>query len=122
MGGLWLGGAMMANNTIANRGQSAGAVNTSKTLEQGAKLKDLEDTIARLSMLNQALWEILSERLQITEAELEQKAYEVDMRDGVEDGKITASPVKCPSCQRVSNSKHGRCLYCGQMFEKPIFG
>ena len=36
-------------------------------------------------MLNQALWELLSERLQITDAELEQRAYEVDMRDGVEE-------------------------------------
>jgi aspartate carbamoyltransferase regulatory subunit len=85
----------------------------------GSRMRDLEHEISRLSLLNQALWELIRERLNVTDADLEQKAREVDLRDGVEDGCITNTAVQCPRCGRISNSKHYKCLYCGQEFEKP---
>jgi len=51
---------------------------------------------------------------------LERKIEEVDMRDGQADGRMKHHPLRCPTCQRVSNSKHWRCLYCGQEFERPV--
>ncbi|HOF38628.1 MAG TPA: hypothetical protein PLD73_01045 [Candidatus Hydrogenedentes bacterium] len=84
--------------------------------------RELEHQVARMALLNQSLWELLCERLGLTEQELEAKVREVDLRDGVLDGKITNTPVKCPQCGRVSASKHYRCLYCGLEFEKPVMG
>ena len=49
-------------------------------------------------------------------------ATEIDLRDGKADGKITAHPLRCPSCDRVSSSRHAKCLYCGQEFEGSLFG
>lgn len=89
---------------------------------QSARVRELEHQVARLMLLNQALWELLRSRLEMTDADLEKFVREVDMRDGVEDGEITHKAVKCPECGRVSNSKHYKCLYCGLEFEKPIFG
>lgn len=85
-------------------------------------LKSLQSQVERLGLLNQALWELLQERLDITNADLEAKAQEIDLRDGKPDGKISEVAVRCPTCQRVCNSKHDKCLYCGTLFEKPLFG
>lgn len=89
---------------------------------QVARVAELEYQVARLMLLNQALWELLRPRLKMTDADFENFVRDIDMRDGVEDGKITHNAVKCPQCSRVSNSKHWKCLYCGLEFEKPIFG
>ncbi len=85
-------------------------------------LNNLREQVEHLALLSQSLWELLQERLQITEAELEQKVQEVDLRDGTVDGKITRHPLRCPKCLRVSNSRHKRCLYCGLEFQTDVFG
>ncbi|MCC6144405.1 MAG: hypothetical protein IT368_11425 [Candidatus Hydrogenedentes bacterium] len=87
-----------------------------------SEVRDLRYQVERLALLNQALWELLRARLNLSDAELEAMAQQVDLRDGVADGKMTQQPVRCPTCARVSNSRHAKCLYCGQLFEKPIFG
>jgi ribosomal protein S27AE len=86
------------------------------------RVRELEHQIARLQLMNQALWELLRERVQLTDADLERKAQEIDLRDGVQDGKISNTALKCPSCGRVSSSKHWKCLYCGLEFQKPVMG
>ena len=94
----------------------------SADLSNESKIKTLEDRVERLCLLNQALWELLRERLHLTDADLAAMAQTVDLRDGIADGKISSAAVRCPSCQRVCNSRHAQCLYCGQLFEKPLFG
>lgn len=117
---LWMGG-------LADPGQNIER-NLSQTRTPGlpaeaqAAIRDLEHHVARLSLMNQALWELVREKARLTDKDLEEKAREIDLRDGVEDGKVTDVALKCPTCGRVSNSKHYKCLYCGQLFEKPVFG
>lgn len=86
------------------------------------RIRELEHQIGRLQLMNQALWELLRERLHLTDTELEAKANEVDLRDGIQDGKISDTALQCPSCGRVSSSKHWKCLYCGLEFQKPVMG
>lgn len=87
-----------------------------------AQLRDLEHEVQRLKLLNQALWELVREKAGWRDADLEQKAQEIDLRDGVEDGRISHAPLRCPRCGRISSSKHWKCLYCGLEFEKPVMG
>lgn len=87
-----------------------------------ARIRELDLEIQRLKLLNQALWELLRDRLNLKDADLEKVVHDVDMRDGVEDGRMTNTALKCPTCGRVSSSKHWKCLYCGQQFEKPVAG
>jgi len=111
------------NDSTLTSGASAAAARASSQAQQASSaLKDLQFEIDRLKMLNQALWELLKERTGITEEQLAKKVEEVDLRDGVIDGRMTSPALKCPGCQRVSSSKHYRCLYCGMLFEKPTFG
>jgi len=115
IGGLWLSGMRDDMESPPPR-QGAGQV------DQGMKIRDLEHQIARINLLNQALWELLRERAKMTDNDLLAKIKEVDLRDGVEDGRMTVTPLECPSCGRVSSSKHWKCLYCGQLFERPAMG
>jgi hypothetical protein len=85
-------------------------------------VKELRHQVERLSLLNQALWELIRDKAGLTDADLERVAGEIDLRDGVADGKIGGGAVTCPTCRRVSNSRHYKCLYCGELFEKPLFG
>lgn len=86
-----------------------------------SEVKELRQQLDRLVLLNQALWELLQERAGFTEAQFLEKIREVDLRDGTEDGKITERAVRCPKCQRVCNSKHAKCIYCGMEFETDLF-
>ncbi|GMW00980.1 MAG: hypothetical protein AMXMBFR84_21170 [Candidatus Hydrogenedentota bacterium] len=95
---------------------------SSQIQSTASQMRELQHQVQRLMLLNQALWELLREKLNVTDAELEQKAAEIDLRDGVQDGRLTEVGMRCPSCNRVSNSKHWKCLYCGQEFERPIMG
>lgn len=106
----------------AVQGGQSGVNVQAQTREQelSRTVRDLEFHVARLSLLNQALWEVVRERLNIADADLEKKITEVDLRDGVQDGAMTNGPLKCPQCGRVSNSRHWKCLYCGLEFEKPV--
>jgi len=120
MVGLWMGG--LQTNTVQPSQHAAVSRVSSQTQTLKRTVDDLEHHVARLSLLNQALWELIRDRLKLSDADLERIAREIDLRDGVEDGKITDVAMKCPNCGRVSNSKHYRCLYCGLQFEKPVMG
>ena len=82
------------------------------------KVKDLQRKVHRLELEHRVLWELVREGAGISEQDLQARARAIDTRDGVQDGKITDVPLRCPSCKRVSSSKHWKCLYCGQDFEQ----
>ena len=85
-------------------------------------VKELQERLGRLTLLTQAMWELVQAKAGITEEELAAKALEIDLRDGIEDGAMTIVPLRCPSCGRISSSKHWKCLYCGQAFQRPAMG
>lgn len=84
------------------------------------RLKEVEGRLNRVELICAALWELLSERLSISEAELQARMKDIDLRDGVQDEKITDVPLRCPTCGRVSSSRHWKCLYCGLEFERNV--
>ncbi len=110
------------NEAMPNPARARQAAATERrVLEQQSELKDLQERLDRMTLMNQALWEIVRARLQLSDADLEKMAQEIDLRDGSQDGKYTSHPLKCPNCGRVSNSRHKKCLYCGLLFEGDAF-
>lgn len=118
---IFLGESILGGEEFAQRPVERKGTKQRDVFHASNEVKLLQHQVERLSLLNQAMWELLRERGGMTDADLERKAQEVDMRDGVEDGKITATPVKCPQCNRISNSKHAQCMYCGLEFQKDMF-
>jgi len=120
MGGFFMSGMPEIDYGDSLRETHAGRA--TQEFEMRTAINELKEKIGHLALLNQALWELLKTKLGLTEQDLETLAQKIDMRDGVADGQITAIAVTCPSCMRVNNSKHAKCLYCGQLFEKQVFG
>ena len=55
-----------------------------KTILRG-RVDELEDRVARLQLLTQALWELVRDRFEVADEDLMELAYEIDVRDGVVD-------------------------------------
>jgi ribosomal protein S27AE len=103
--------ALDATADSLNNGISAnGGGNLAREMEQA----QLAERIDQLLLINAAMWELLSEKTGLTEADLVARIAEIDARDGVADGKMTYAPVLCPKCQRTIFPKHQKCLYCGE--------
>jgi hypothetical protein len=77
----------------------------------------LEDRVDALSLICQAMWELLSEAVPDADVHLTDKVTEIDFRDGARDGKLGRIQKDCPNCQRRLHQRHLHCLYCGQVLE-----
>ena len=73
----------------------------------------------RLYMVVQAMWELLKEKAGLTDADLEAKVQEIDMRDGRLDGQdLTQTvPLTCRQCGRTILSGQSQCAWCGAQAE-----
>ncbi len=74
---------------------------------------DLARRVDKLALTCQALWEIVSARSNITQNELADKILEIDMRDGVKDGRMNAKIIKCSSCGHNTSATRPTCIICG---------
>lgn len=77
------------------------------------KIEALEGNVDRLTLITQALWEVLQTKVGVEEAELVSLIEEIDLRDGKLDGKITKVPQKCEKCNQSVSVKTNMCFYCG---------
>ncbi len=94
-----------------------------KAGQSHAYIERLEDKVDALALTCQALWEILRDSTDLSEAELEAKVEEIDLRDGRKDGKISKSVDCCEKCGRKTSRRRENCLYCGQAtFYSEAFG
>ena len=103
------------------RGINSAQASASRAEHKAARVHEsiavLEDRIDSLSLVCQAMWEIVSGSLPNAEQLLADKVAEVDLRDGNLDGKLTRVGRKCPQCSRPLHRRHKRCLYCGETLE-----
>ena len=77
--------------------------------------ESIQFDVERLFMLTEALWRILKEEHGYNDDLLVQKIQEVDLQDGVLDGKVAKSSERpaCPQCGRTAIKNQHACLYCG---------
>lgn len=104
---------------LYQQGQISSAADSASTANQRAsdsqqRVRYLEETVDRLMLINVAMWELLKARTGLREDDLMKKMQEVDLRDGVADGKITRTQAaQCKKCGRPLSPRHRKCLYCG---------
>lgn len=81
-----------------------------------SRISQLEANQERLFLLCTALAELLRDKGLATEAEILEKLREVDMRDGLADGKFGGvQVVACPKCGNKTKLRHKHCIYCGTL-------
>lgn len=79
---------------------------------------NIQSQLDTLVLANQAMWELLQDRFALTEKELTEKMNEIDLRDGVQDGKIKKAQVKdCRGCGRKVGQTRSNCYWCGAKLE-----
>jgi hypothetical protein len=80
-----------------------------------SKTKSLERDHERLKLVTMALWEIVSEHLNVDEAELKRRIETLDLLDERRDGRLRLRqpPKKCEDCDRPMLGSAITCPYCG---------
>ena len=78
-----------------------------------AKADAVETRLDRALLTMHAMWTLLHDRLGVTDEELAQRVVDLDLSDGILDGKVRRPPLECGSCHRTIPSRFPRCLYCG---------
>ena len=81
----------------------------------GDKLRALEQRYERMSLVTNALWQLLKAHTGLTDADLKKYIEKVDLADGVRDGKVTRSKgaMDCPHCSRRVLKSATVCAWCG---------
>ncbi|MBL9156443.1 MAG: zinc ribbon domain-containing protein [Verrucomicrobiales bacterium] len=105
------------NSRIDGASQTArDARSTARDAER--EVAALQRRVDFLTIASQALWEIVRERMGLSDQQILERIKEIDLRDGKADGKISKSIQPCPQCHRNNQSGQSRCVYCGT--ELPI--
>jgi hypothetical protein len=73
----------------------------------------LQQQLDRLALTCEAMWELIKTHTNLTDTDLMGKMAQLDLSDGVVDGKVARGPAICPGCDRPNSRRHELCLYCG---------
>ena len=85
-----------------------------------ARIQQLEANQERLFLICTALTELIRDKNLVTEAEVLAKLQEVDLRDGMADGKFGGLQIlACPHCGNRTKRRHLNCIYCGKPLDTP---
>lgn len=106
-------------------GQPSGIDKSARAQARKAKAESLylEHQMERLLMITEALWELLKEQHGYADEELITRVQNIDLRDGVLDGKVAAKSKvdTCSSCKRKLSHRHTICIYCGASVKRGVF-
>ena len=89
-----------------------------KAADVSSEVMRLQNRLDRLHLITQALWELLREKLALTDEQLTRLIEEIDSRDGVKNAKVAIKPVTCPDCKRPASVRTDMCIYCGKQVER----
>lgn len=86
---------------------------TPEQAETARRTREFEERVDKIVLVTMAMWSLLQEKTGVTEDDLIARVQEIDLKDGVEDGKVSKQLANCEACGRAMNSRHTKCLYCG---------
>lgn len=111
--GMFFGMGGLYARQKAHAAEATARVAASKAREASSVSMDVERRLDKLTLINMALWSLLSEKLQLTEEDLMERVKTIDLMDGEADGKLKRQLLKCGSCNRIMSPRHSKCIYCG---------
>ncbi len=88
-----------------------------------SEVEMLTRRIDRMAMMTEALWLLLRDRFDVSEEDLVSIARDLDLSDGVLDGRVRRKSTACPACGRMVGARHEHCIYCrAEMPHAPFAG
>lgn len=109
---LW-GQPWMELENIRSKASSA----ESKARSTELDINRLAARVESLTLTCQAMWELVREQTALTDDDIQERMKQIDLRDGVQDGRLKVTMTECPACGRVTNSRRRICMYCGEAVE-----
>lgn len=88
------------------RREGAAAVHTD------ARIAQLEASLERSMAMNVALWELVSEKLELSPEALEAKLSELELRTPPAEGERESQACAC--CGKANRGARVRCFFCGE--------
>jgi hypothetical protein len=80
------------------------------------RVEDLNERIDEFALILRGVWALLEEG-GVTTEQLMAKLEELDMQDGVADGRMRKGPVDCPSCDSRVAPGLSKCQFCGAVID-----
>lgn len=108
----------MRQTRMINEAAGAASATGQHAVITDHKVGNLADRVDQLTLVCKAMWALIQECTDLKEEDLLKKVQEMDVHDGVADGKVSRPVQGCPKCTRPMSAEHKKCLYCG--FIKPI--
>ncbi len=103
----------------AHAGRSGGDLGK-KTLDAAraatdatARIVKLEQRYDQLRLISMAVWNLLKERLQLTDADLAKYVDELRAEAAAAEQERNPELIECTKCKRKIPAKSATCLYCG---------
>ncbi len=90
----------------------------SEAMRLWQSVREMDDELARHALVLQTLLRICERKGLFKDPEFIQLLEQVDMEDGVRDGKRRRAkgPKTCPDCGKNARSTAMTCIYCGAEF------
>jgi hypothetical protein len=83
-------------------------------IDSQRQIRELQERVDRLTLISAAMWDLLQERVGLSEKALMDKIEQIDLTDGKLDGRLRKDAASCTKCNRSIASRHRRCIYCGE--------
>jgi hypothetical protein len=93
---------------------AAARADNMKGRKSNGSTQQLDARVDKLLLVCRSMWELVRDNTSLTEDDLMNKVLELDLRDGVADGKMQQGVQNCSHCGRAMSPRHARCLYCGR--------
>lgn len=84
-----------------------------ETRKVGVSSGQQADRFEHLCLAMEAVWSLMKEKHGLDNGDLLERMYEVDLEDGVKDGRISGRMISCLSCGQKINTRIKKCVYCG---------
>jgi len=105
--------AMRASMDASAAASDAGSARTDAR-SASRKSQNIEMRLDRSLLTCEAMWSLMRDKLGLTDEALIERMNDIDLSDGVLDGKVRKKPMACPKCNRTISAHVPKCMYCGQ--------
>ncbi len=81
---------------------------------EGKSVAEMAQRLDRTLLACEAMWTIMRDKLDLTDAELITRINDIDLSDGALDGQVRKTAVACPKCGKAISRRVPQCMYCQQ--------
>ena len=98
---------------VCRRGPRERAGSDPAAQQAGSAVEHLAARLDRALLTMEAIWTIVRDCFGVTEEELADRIVDLDLTDGLLDGKIRRPALECLACSRRIPRRLSRCMYRG---------